>query len=114
MKEDIKYLHHIIESIRYVEQFVQGVTPKEFLSNVEKQYAVVRGLEIIGEAVKQLSPVLKSRQPSITWRAIAGTRDVLIHSYFSVDLVLVWNIVQEDLPKLKEVALAILKEEKHY
>ena len=111
MKNDSKYLKHIIESITNIERFMLGLSKKEFLVNIEKQYAVVRGIEIIGEAVKNVSPLLKKKYPLITWRDIAGTRDILIHSYFSVDLDLVWDIVQRDLPTLREVIEKILKEE---
>ena len=112
MKEDVKYLQHIAECIRNVEEFVVEVHKKAFCENIEKQYAVVRGIEIIGEAVKNLSTTLKKDHPAIVWRDIAGTRDILIHSYFSVDLDLVWNIVQKDLPLLKEAVVVLLKEEK--
>jgi uncharacterized protein with HEPN domain len=66
-----------------------------------RQDAVIRKLEIIGEAVKQLSDATRQRQPEIPWRQIAGMRDRLTHNYFGVDLVLVWRVVEHDLPALK-------------
>lgn len=112
MKEDIKYLQHILDNINNIEHFIGGITKIEFLDNIEKQYAVIRGIEIIGEAVKNLSTLIKKECPNIIWRDIAGTRDVLIHSYFSVDLELVWEIIKNDCPKLKEVIKILLKQEK--
>jgi uncharacterized protein with HEPN domain len=109
MKSDLKYLQHILESTYLIENFVWGLDQKQFSKNIEKQFAVIRGLEIIGEAVKNLSEEMKRDHPEIVWREIAGTRDILIHSYFSVDLDLVWNIIQRDLPKLKEQIKKVLK-----
>ena len=111
MKEDAKFLWHILETVKNLENFTQGLSKKDFVGNIEKQYAVVRGIEIIGEAVKNLSSNLKSKYPLIVWRDIAGTRDILIHSYFSVDLNLVWDIVQDDLPKFKKQIQLILETE---
>ncbi len=113
MKDDLIYLEHIVESISNIEHFVKGLTPQQFLKNVEKQYAVIRGLEIIGEAVKNISAGLKQKHPTIAWRDIAGTRDVLIHSYFSADLELVWKIVNADLPLLKAAVDTAIKEGNH-
>ena len=101
MKSDLKYLQHILGSIDLIDNFVLGLDKNKFSKNIEKQFAVIRGLEIIGEAVKNLSEETKINHPEIVWREIAGTRDILIHSYFSVDLDLVWDIIQSDLPKLK-------------
>ena len=108
MKSDLKYLQHILESINLIDNFVLGLDQKQFSKNIEKQFAVIHGIEVIGEAVKNLSEEIKRDYPEIVWREIAGTRDVLIHSYFSVDLDLVWDIIQRDLPKLKEQIKKIL------
>ena len=82
MKKDSVYLAHILEAISDIEQFMAGVPEKEFLGAKEKQYAVLRALEIIGEATKNLSSDLKSANPQVDWRNIAGMRDKLIHAYF--------------------------------
>jgi len=111
MKSDIKYIEHILESIKYIEHFMKGVTSNEFFENVEKQYAVVRALEIIGEAVKNISSEYRTNYPYIPWREIAGTRDILIHAYFSVDLPAVWDMVDKDLPDLKQKLKDILNKE---
>ena len=111
MKNDLKYLLHIMESIVLIDRFLEGFSKTEFNNNVEKQFAVVRGLEIIGEAVKNLSSSFRKKYPQITWRDIAGTRDILIHAYFSVDVGLVWDIVKKDLPSLKEKIKEIIQKE---
>jgi uncharacterized protein with HEPN domain len=108
MKDSKIYLKHILESIEMIEYFTKGLNKKEFLDKPEKQDAVVRRIEIIGEAVKNIPISLKHKHSEISWREIAGTRDVLIHSYFSVDYDLVWNIVRKDLPRLKKAIQRIL------
>ena len=82
---------------------------RNFLGTREKQYAVLRALEIIGEATKNLSGELKAKSPEMDWKNIAGMRDKLIHAYFGVNLPLVWETVKKDLPQLKKQAQKILE-----
>jgi uncharacterized protein with HEPN domain len=110
MKRDKVYLKHILDAISNIEKFMKGVSKEAFSSNIEKQYAVLRGLEIIGEATKSLSEELKTKYPQVPWKEIAGMRDKLIHQYFGVDLELVWETIRKDLPKLKNRVIRILKE----
>jgi uncharacterized protein with HEPN domain len=107
MKKDETYLNHILGAICDVEKFVEDVSEQEFFVNKEKQYAVLRALKIIGEAAKNLSPELKSKQTGVDWKNIAGMRDKLIHSYFGVNLPIVWETVKRDLPKLKKKIIEI-------
>ena len=100
-------ISHILESIKGIEIYLQGVTKERFFTLEEKQDAVVRRLEIIGEAVKGLSDELKQSHPDIPWRNIAGMRDNLTHEYFAVDLEEVWKTVTEDLVELKKNLLAM-------
>ncbi len=112
MKRDNAYLQHILDAISNIEKFIKGLTKEDFLDNVEKQYAVLRGLEIIGEAAKNISRELKKKYPHIPWREIAGMRDKLIHQYFGVNLDLVWETVKTKLPELKDQISTVLKETK--
>jgi uncharacterized protein with HEPN domain len=109
MKKDRVYLTHILDAISDIEKFMQGVPEKEFFENKEKQYAVLRALEIIGEATKNLSSELKTKSAGIDWKNIAGMRDKLIHAYFGVNLPLVWETVKKDLPQLKKQVLKMLE-----
>jgi uncharacterized protein with HEPN domain len=100
-ERDGLFLTHILEAIADIESFV--VEGREhFMADRKTQSAVARQLEIIGEAVKNLSAELTAREPGVPWRLIAGARDRLIHGYFKVDLDAVWAMVEQDLPALRE------------
>ncbi len=87
---------------------MKGVSKEQFFENREKQYAVLRALEIIGEATKNLSAELKTENSHVDWKHIAGMRDKLIHAYFGVNLPLVWETVKKDLPQLNKQAQKLL------
>lgn len=109
MKRDKPYLLHIMDAILDIEKFMEGITKKKFFENREKQYAVIRALEIMGEATKSLSAELKAEYPGIPWKTIAGMRDKLIHAYFGINLDRVWKAIKEDVPELKKQLFDILK-----
>jgi len=88
---------------------MKNVTKEEFLENREKQYAVLRALEIIGEATKNLSKEMKAEHPEVNWSDIAGLRDRLIHQYFGVSLDLVWATVKKNLPELENQVAEMLR-----
>jgi uncharacterized protein with HEPN domain len=89
-------LREILEAIRLIGDYVDGVTFDEFSKDTQKQDAVIRRLEIIGEAVKSLPTEIRDRNPEVPWREIAGARDILVHEYFRVDLNLAWEMVHDD------------------
>lgn len=110
MKKDFKiFLEHIKESIEEIERHTENMSEKEFMDDTKTQDAVFRRIEIIGEAVKNIPPDFKRKNTQVEWREIAGTRDKLIHEYFGVDLDLVWEIINKDIPKLKKQILKILE-----
>ena len=104
------FLAHVTESIRSIEQYAGGLTQEEFNRSPQVQDAVVRRLEIIGEAVKSIPDEFKSKHPEIPWKKIAGLRDVLIHKYFSIDLNLLWNLIEKELKTLRSQIDNLLKE----
>ena len=110
MKKDfLIFLKHILESIELIEDYVKDTTEKEFLSNPQQQDAVIRRIEIIGEAIKNIPTENKDRHPGIPWKAISGMRDILIHEYFGIDLKLTWRVVELKIPELKEKIFEIKK-----
>ena len=103
MKRDINlFIQDILENIKDIESFSKGLNKEKFENDKLKQNAVIRSLEIIGEATKNIPDSFRKRYPKIPWRKIAGFRDILSHAYFGVSMDRVWNIIEKDLPDLKE------------
>ncbi|MDY6773995.1 MAG: DUF86 domain-containing protein [Candidatus Nanohaloarchaea archaeon] len=111
MKDDTVYLKHIRDAIERIEEYTEGLTEEEFKEDRLVQDGVVRQIEIIGEAAKQLSGGAKDELDDVPWEDVAGMRDKLIHGYFGVDLETVWDTVQEDIPELQGHLPADLNEE---
>ena len=107
-KDENVYLRHILDSISKRDSYIDGFTKEEFLDSSLVQDAVIRQLEIIGEATKRLPEAALKSKPDIPWQSIAGMRDKLIHDYFGVDIETAWLTALEDLPPLKEAASQIL------
>src|SRR3989338_5759385 len=98
MKKDVLiFLNHVLENIEDIELFSKNITKSALESNKLKQKAIIRSLEVIGEAVKNIPPSFRKEHPSIEWNQIAGLRDKLIHHYFGVDLNTIWDVIQYDL-----------------
>ncbi len=100
MNDDRAYLEHIRDAIARIESYAEA-GEDSFTADTKTQDAVIRNLEIIGEAVKGLSPALKEANSDIPWKRIAGMRDQLIHGYFGVNIDLVWGVVAHEMPLLK-------------
>ncbi|MDE3090736.1 MAG: DUF86 domain-containing protein [Chloroflexota bacterium] len=99
--EYVDYLRDILDATRKARRFVEGLDFDDFVIDDEKVYAVRLALEIIGEAVKKVPRSVRERYPQVPWREVAGMRDKLAHEYFGVNLVRVWQTVQDDLPLLE-------------
>ena len=108
MKDDRIYLIHIRDAIVQIYEYTVGGW-EEFQKDRKGKDAVIRNFEIIGEAVKHLSSMLKTEHVDIPWKKIAGLRDELIHEYFGVDLKIVWGVIEHELPRLKEKVDLLLK-----
>ena len=102
------FLNDILEAAKRITLYTDNIPYEAFLSEIKTQDAVVRNLEIIGEATKQIPDEIRQHAPHIPWKSITGMRDKLIHQYFGVNLDIVWNVVQDDLPKLVEAIESIL------
>ncbi len=108
MKRDVGlFIEDILESITKIEDYMAGITEEEFYNKPQTQDAVLRRLEVMGEAVKNIPEEFRIKYPEIPWRKIAGFRDVLVHGYFGVNLRRVWKVFCEDLSPLKGEILRI-------
>ena len=100
MKDDRVFLLHIRDAIARILDYTRD-GQAAFGRDTKTQDAVLRQLAIIGEAVKNLSPALREKQPDVPWKRIAGLRDKVIHEYFGVNIPLVWNVVEHQIPELE-------------
>lgn len=108
-KDPQVFLKHILDSIEWIEKDTAGLSKEKFFENVPIQDAVIRRIEIIGEATRNLPEETKLASPEIPWQDIMDMRNNLIHGYFGVDLKLVWDVVQSDLPPFKKQIQEILR-----
>jgi len=108
-KDDTAYLRHILDAISKIEEYVAGVDYESFTENTLVQDAVMRQLEIIGEAARRVSYALKDKYIHIPWKSMAGMRDKLIHGYFGVDIDAVWDTLVQDIPALKAEVAEIVR-----
>lgn len=107
MKDNRAYLLHIRDAIRRVLLYTRA-GKRSFLSDPKTQDAVIRNLEVIGEAAKNVAPAFRAKQAGIPWKSMAGMRDKMIHEYFGVDLEIVWTVVHKELPRvLRQIESAL-------
>jgi len=102
------YLQDILENMRLAERFVEGLTHEQFAADQKTAYAVLRCLEVIGEAAKGVPLSVREQYPAIPWKEMAGMRDRLIHFYFGVSYAKVWQTVTEDIPVIKPLIERVL------
>ena len=110
MKDDRVYLSHIRDCLERIGQYVaDGRT--EFFADTKTQDAVIRNLEVIGEAAKNVSAKTREAWPEAPWKRMAGMRDTLIHHYFGIKLETVWNVVEKEVPRLREMIERMIQSE---
>ena len=110
MKTNEVYLRHILDAIEQIELYAEDIDKATFEEQRMVQDAVIRQLEIIGEASRQLPEEFRKRHDQVPWHAIIGMRNRIAHEYVDIDLAVVWEVVQYDLPGLKSDVQAILED----
>ncbi len=109
-RSDIDLIEDILFCLSKIKNYVSDLSYESFLEDYKTQDAIIRNIEIIGEANKKISEELKQKYPDIPWKMIAGTRDRLIHGYFGVNIDIVWQIATMDVPKLERQLKKLKKE----
>ncbi len=110
-REYLDFIEDILDGMNKAEVLIEGMSYSQFESDFRTNFAVVRALEIIGEAVKRLPEDLCQKHPNIPWKGMAGMRDRIIHGYDNVDLRIVWDVVKQDIPKIKPQISKILTDQ---
>ena len=110
-RRDRDYLSDSTEAITRIEEYAKGLTYSDFMQDKKTQDAVVRNLEVIGEAAKGITSALRKRYPKIPWNDMARLRDRLAHHYFGINYEIVWSIVSEELPSVHDQLASLLTQE---
>jgi uncharacterized protein with HEPN domain len=108
-RDDTVYLHHILDAIGLIEEYTKGMSEDDFFTNSMAHDAVVRQLEIIGEAARNISDGFRERHSKLPWGKMIGIRNKIIHEYFNVNYAIVWDTVSDDLPGLKKSIEKMIK-----
>jgi len=103
------YIKDILDSINDIENFIRGMSFEDFKRDRKTINAVVRSIEVIGEATKKIPKTLKDKHREVPWKKMSGMRDKLIHEYFGVDVEILWKTTKDDIPPLKQLVQNILK-----
>lgn len=104
------YLQDMLETIDIAQQFVAGMTFTDFQADQKTVFAVIRAIEVIGEAAKNIPIPIREQYPEMPWKSVTGMRDKLIHGYFGVNLEVLWDTVQQDLMQLRPVISKMLQD----
>lgn len=105
----IIFLEHILDAIELIDGYIKDISFELFKESIQLQDSVIRRLEIIGEAVKNIPTEIHEQHPDIPWKEMARMRDVLIHKYFGVDLDLTWSAIMEENPRIKPLIKQLLQ-----
>jgi len=108
-RDYLDYVQDILDSIQDIDNFVEGMNPESFSKDRKTINAVVRSLEVIGEASKNIPNAVKEKYPDIPWKKMAGMRDKMIHEYFGIDFEMLWKTVKEDIPPLCVAVRKLIK-----
>ncbi|QTA79233.1 DUF86 [Desulfonema limicola] len=107
-RDDHLYINDICESVRAIESYIEDMGYEDFISDRKTYSATIRELEIIGEAVRNLSDELKNQYPDVVWQQIKSFRNKIVHEYFGIDYTIVWDVIKNELPILKSQILTII------
>jgi len=111
MKQGLRlFIEDILESIKLIEKYIRNISKENLDNNQKLKDSIARRLEVIGEAVKNIPDNFRKKYPEVPWKKIAGLRDIIIHTYFNIDLDITWDIIKKDLPDLREKVLRIKSE----
>lgn len=110
MRDDKVFIRHILDEVNFIIKETRDLSYEDLIGNETLKRALVRSLEVIGEASKNLSEDFRERHADTGWKELAGLRDKLIHHYFGVNWKIVWDVIKNLIPKLKGQMEAILKE----
>jgi len=109
-KDPAVYIHHILDSIDLINKYLRKVDENDFIQSIELQDAVIRRFGIIGEAGKKLADLVEDKYPELPWSEMISLRNVIIHDYIKINLEIIWDTANNDLPALRKKLLKILKD----